>query len=305
MITLLDCWEGQLEIDEAVILENGVKGLMIRLNDMNGGHHMDENFVNQWSQASGFLRAPYFVYNPWVSGQANADWMFDHLPADVPPRVLCDVEVRYPDYPAEKYAEQVQDFIDIIKGDNFRPCIYTGAWFLPYLAYWPKDVDYWWARYPTFLYPPEETHITWQEFHDRLEYVGWYPDPLHLCPGPVKLWQCSADRYILPGVVRIVDVNAWNGSLTDLEAWWGESFPLVVPDDIAPQGIMLEVLTEGLRVRTGPNTLSSVVGSLEEGEIIEADDIGGTSAWAHITSGRYAGRWAAVQYGTSKFMRVK
>ena len=38
METLLDVWEGSLDIDETLLLSEGVKGLIIRLNDMNGGH---------------------------------------------------------------------------------------------------------------------------------------------------------------------------------------------------------------------------------------------------------------------------
>lgn len=71
METILDVWEGSLDIDEQIIADGGVVGLIIRLNHISGGHHMDENFTTQWLQAINFLRAPYFVYNPWVDGKAN------------------------------------------------------------------------------------------------------------------------------------------------------------------------------------------------------------------------------------------
>ena len=54
--------------------------MITRLNDINGGHHKDENFDKQWKQAQYFLRAPYFVYNPWVNGKGNYDWLMANLP---------------------------------------------------------------------------------------------------------------------------------------------------------------------------------------------------------------------------------
>lgn len=50
----IDTWEGQLELDEAVLKANGVKFIFVRLNDINGGHHKDENFDKQWGEAAGF-----------------------------------------------------------------------------------------------------------------------------------------------------------------------------------------------------------------------------------------------------------
>ena len=80
MEILLDVWEGSLDIDETILREGGVVGLIIRMNDINGGHHIDMTFDSQWKQAELFLRAPYFVYNPWVNGAANFNWMHNRLP---------------------------------------------------------------------------------------------------------------------------------------------------------------------------------------------------------------------------------
>jgi hypothetical protein len=208
MILGLDVWEGSLEINEPVLLENGVRFLIPRLNSISGGLHKDAEFDRQWSEAAGFLRAPYFVYNPWETGENNADWLLNNLPINCPPRVFTDIEVRKDGYSPVTYAEQVEEFKFIIK-QHYRPANYTGAWFLPFLSSWPNDVDYWWARYPYDLYPPVATHITWQDLTAKVDLVGWYPDPMRVCPGNVELWQCSADRYIPIGTLRTMDINAW------------------------------------------------------------------------------------------------
>jgi aspartate 1-decarboxylase len=53
-----DLYEGSLEIDEPVLKANGVAGMIIRLNDMNGGHHLDTGFSNMspsWAGRGGWI----------------------------------------------------------------------------------------------------------------------------------------------------------------------------------------------------------------------------------------------------------
>ena len=210
----VDVWEGQLECNEQAFLAGGVGYMLIRINDMQGGHHRDTGFQAQWEQAAPFARLPYFVYNPWVDGKANADYLRSILPAGVT-TVAVDIEVRMEGYSPATYAEQVEAFIGMLKSAGIRPIVYTGQWFLPALAYWPKDVDYWWARYPYSLYPAGRQSITWEQFRAKLDNVAWYPAGASVIPGPCRLWQCSADRFILPGTGRPIDVNVFNGTLED------------------------------------------------------------------------------------------
>jgi len=227
MILGVDVWEGALDIDEGILLSAGVKFVIPRLNDMNGGHHKDTNFDNQWLQAEPFLRAPYFVYNPWVSGKINAEWLLDNLPTKGVTRKFSDVEVRKPEYPAETYANEVDIFKNELARWETTPTVcYTGQWFLSYLSHWPIDWEYWWARYPWYLYPGTKQTISWEDLRLRIDYVGWKPDPAKACPGIVRLWQCTADRYIPPGCAnRPMDMNVALMTLSELSAWWGAEVP--------------------------------------------------------------------------------
>ena len=128
---VVDVWEGQLEIDEAVLKANGVAGMGIRINDMSGGHHMDTNFTKQWEQAKGFVRFPYFVYNPWVNGAANYAWLAANCPPEVK-SIALDVEVRYTGYSPNTYAGELVKFLELAK-TKWKVIIYTAQWFLPYL----------------------------------------------------------------------------------------------------------------------------------------------------------------------------
>ena len=209
---VVDVWEGQLEIDEAVLKANGVAGMAIRLNDMNGGHHMDTNFANQWNQAKNFVRFPYFVYNPWVDGPTNHAWLAAHVPAEV--RTLAvDVEVRKSGYPASTYATELIKFLDLCKS-RWKVILYTGQWFLPYLSSWPTGADYWWAQYPD-----NQMYFggvkTWADVKLRLDKLD-KPFNVKFVPGTLKMWQFSGDALVLPGNNRPIDVNLFYGTEQDL-----------------------------------------------------------------------------------------
>jgi GH25 family lysozyme M1 (1,4-beta-N-acetylmuramidase) len=236
---LVDVWEGQLEVDEATLRANGVAGMLIRLNDMNGGHHMDTNFAAQWAQAEGFARAPYFVYNPWVSGLENYNWLRANMPSAAG-AVMIDIEVRKDGYSPATYAFEVQKFIELAK-TQWKTAIYTGQWFLSYLSVWPKDVDYWWAQYPYTFYPASVVSMTWNELRAKLDaFTG--PINAMSCPGPLRMWQFTGDKLILPGCVRPIDVNAFFGTAQDLAAWLG----MAEEPEPPAEGHVVEVYVDGV-----------------------------------------------------------
>ncbi len=219
----IDLWEGNGDVNEQAFQVGGVKLLLIRLNSITGGHHLDENFATQWAQAYKlFLRVPYFVYNPWAGGLANYQWLAANLPAGVR-RVAIDIEVKRDGYSPAIYAAEVAAFIKLCKAAGLWIVIYTGGWFLPILSKWPTDVDYWWARYPYSMYPAANQNITWERLYELIKELSWAPGPT---PGPCLLWQCSGDSFKLPGSNnRVIDVNIWRGSLAELAAWVGEEAP--------------------------------------------------------------------------------
>src|SRR5574340_758921 len=124
----VDVWEGSLEINEAEFRKGGVEFMFIRINDMNGGHHKDTGFDKQWAEAADFIRAPYFVYNPWVSGSQNYSYLRSILPQDVT-TVALDVEVKYTGYSPTTYAQEVEACIKLMRGAGIMPIIYTAEWF--------------------------------------------------------------------------------------------------------------------------------------------------------------------------------
>lgn len=214
----IDTWEGQLEIDEAVLKANGVAFMFIRLNDMNGGHHKDSGFDKQWNEAKNFHRAPYFVYNPWVSGSVNYLWLQANMPAEAK-AVAIDIEVTYAGYPNASYAAEVKKFIALVRA-KWNYVIYTGEWFLSYLSTWDTTAFYWWAQYPNEFHPTNDLQLTWDELRTRLKNYTM-PSNLNKVPGTLLFWQFSGDRLILPGNAREMDVNVFYGSESALQEFMG------------------------------------------------------------------------------------
>lgn len=218
----LDVWEGSLNIDEAELKRGGVSFLIPRMNDINGALHLDQNFLTQWEQAAPFVRFPYYVYSPWGSGKINYEFMRAYLPKGVR-RVAVDIEVKKDGYSPAAYASGVQEFMNLAGQGGLNVVIYTGGWFTSTLSQWPKS-EYWWARYPYYLYPAQSIRLTWEELRRKLDILRWVPD----CKlGTCRLWQCSGDRLKLPGMCeRTTDLDVWSGTLEELRAW--------VDEDCAP-----------------------------------------------------------------------
>jgi hypothetical protein len=281
---VLDVWEGQLEMDEAAFITAGVAGMVIRLNHIKGGHHMDEAFQKQWDESAAFLRWPYFVYNPWVDGEANYNWLVAHAP--VCTAMSVDIEVKYADYSSHMYASQVARFLALAK-NRWKVNIYTGEWFLPTLDYWPADMDYWWAQYPKSVYPSERKDLTWEQLRALIQALNWPPANAGSCPGPVKLWQCSGDRLLLPGSIRALDINIWPGDLASLAQWVGISVPYVphqpINIPVIPVTTKYRVATFALNIRETPK-INGVNGKWlavrKSGDILDVIKI--ENGWAQL-----------------------
>jgi GH25 family lysozyme M1 (1,4-beta-N-acetylmuramidase) len=303
----LDVWEGSLEIQENVLQENDVTFLFIRINDMNGGHHLDSGFQKQWDESSNFIRIPYFVYNPWVDGITNANYLLSVLPSGVT-TIAIDIEVRKDGYSPIAYAKEVDTFMKFLIQHGITPLIYTGSWFYGYLAYWPTYVEYWWARYPYALYPPQATNITWDELKRLLITVSWSPNN---SVGDCSMWQCSGDRFILPGTLRTMDIDVFKGSPKDMIILY--KIPIIQqPQSGSPidpgggtsgSGVKTVELTvqKSCNIRPSPNTNNTPTGSRSVGTIVNVDDIYVTNweeVWVHDKLG-----WSALIYYGTVFMK--
>jgi GH25 family lysozyme M1 (1,4-beta-N-acetylmuramidase) len=224
---LVDIWEGNVDLQPTVLLNNGVKGMIVRINDISGGLHIDSNFYGNLEIAKTFpVYGIYAVYNPWVSGQTNYNWLMSKLPTDFVGRIFVDIEVVYNGYSPVTYANEVASFLASLSNKHLVSP-YTGQWFLSYLAYWPTNLDYWWAAYPTAL----NNCQTWENYNKILDTIP-YAFNKSYCPSRVMLWQSSGDGVkSLPGFGgHAVDVNVFLGSLDELKIWFGQPSEPLPPE---------------------------------------------------------------------------
>lgn len=244
---VVDVWEDQGSIDIPVLKANGVSGIMIRLNDMQGGHHMDSNFTKQWLASEQLIRVPYFVYNPWSDGEINFMWLKSNMPPSVKV-IAIDVEVRYMGYSPNLYAAELLRFLSLCEGYGLKTIIYTGQGSLDILSSWPKSADYWWAQYPSpaYYFP---TVKTWDDLRVALRNLS-SPFNQSAIPGHMVMWQFSGDYLVLPGVGKKLDVNVFYGNETDLANYFqqGVSSPSSPPPAITGDTKIVSVTLAGTKI---------------------------------------------------------
>ena len=217
---LVDAYEAET-IKEDELTANNVAGVIIRLNHIGDRHHLDENFTAQWAETgtAGLLRIPFFIYSPWVDGQANYEWLVKHMPYEAG-AVMVGIVVADHDYSPDIYAAEVARFCELVSSRwNFM--IYTGEGYLDMLNTWPTKVDYWWAQYPFSLYPNTPEHWTWGQVRGRIDVL---PGPTNLdkVPGVCWMWQATGERLIVPGCDKPIAVDVFPGTLDELKAWVNE-----------------------------------------------------------------------------------
>ena len=308
---LIDIWEGDTNLDHDTLIKNGVKGMVVRINDINGGHHLDTQFLINYQVSKKYLiNSIYFVYNPWVKGKPNLDWLSANIPLDFKGRIFVDIEVKYQNYSPVDYANEIAYFISELS-KKYLVTPYTGGGYLQLLSYWPK-CDYWWANYFYSLYPNSVTKITWEDFYKIIvQYPEMPQSVINSSPNKnVKLWQCTGDRLILPGMAtHAVDLNIFYGTEDELIAYFGGknsgsivnpiSDPIVNP---TTESTMKFKTNFTLNVRKSPIVADNKVGTIPAGTIVNISDFEGRDVWGEIADGQFKGNFIAVDVNDTKYL---
>lgn len=295
---LLDVWEGSLEINEAELVNGGVAGVIIRINDTSGVLHKDGGFDKQWAEAANLpIRIPYFVHDPWVSPLDNMDWLLHNMPPDCKV-VAIDTELSPARwgvvYPATRLGSEYNTFLNYCK-EEYRPKIYTGQWFLEYLTPWPKNIGYWWSQYPYSMYPDwpagkkwnelPAVSVSWDRLRSLIQASGNAPSNAAACPGQIGTWQCSGDKLILPGSLRVMDVNIHKGTLDDVKNWWEyDTIPVPPPPPVPPTTYPQYRARAGHNpyLHVSPSSTSATSGYLTAGEIVSVDTSIPENEYIHV-----------------------
>ena len=236
----------------------------------------DPVFAQSWQALKGHNRIAYHVLYPSQDVTRQVDWLFDILSrAGFDPktdRLAIDIELWQGQTPQRVTEATTQMYDQITQRTGRKPIIYSAAWFVnPRMVVTPKlaDADWWIANYPPKGSTPGVEH----------------PGPPLLPRGVTKylIHQTSETgigrNFGLPS--GAIDTNRWNGTLEDVQAYFGlteqEPEPPVDPPTdpepdppTQPKAYKATVTANVLNVRKAPQDI--VVGSLKRGAEVEVLD---------------------------------
>lgn len=255
----------------------------------------DPVFAQSWRALKGHNRIAYHVLYPSQDVTRQVDWFFDILSrAGFDPktdRLAIDIELWQGQTPQRVTEATTQMYDQITERTGRKPIVYSGAWFTNsrmVITEKLKQADWWLATYPPKSSAPGTEH----------------PGP-PLLPRGVTNWlihQTSETgigrNFGLPS--GAIDTNRWNGTLEDVQAYFGlteqEPEPPVDPPvdpPTQPKAYKATVTANVLNVRKAPHDI--VVGSLKYGAEVEVLDE--RDAWRKLghqlwVSGEYLKRIA-------------
>jgi uncharacterized protein YvpB len=209
------CGKYQGAVDATELKRGGVVGVLLGLNSKD--LTKDPLFDQQWAEMTQFVRAPYFVYRPEFQGKENFDFLVTVNETKCP-TVFIDIEVIRVNLPPNAYSIEFNAFINLCRA-KWHTVIYTGSWFLENITTWPKDLDYWWSAYPANMCPAVPQNVTWSQLQVSTDALPWPPRNYKVCPGVIKLWQCSGNKLIVPGSPKPMDISIFPGTPEQYKAW--------------------------------------------------------------------------------------
>ncbi len=186
-------------IDWSRVKAAGNQFAFIRLSD--GARFRDPKFASNWdgAKAAGVIRGAYQFFRPNQNIGAQADMMVKAIgryqPGDLPP--VLDVEATG-GLSASAIASRIKTWHDLVKtGTGATPIIYTGKYF------WRDEVG------------------GAKTFSDNTLWIAQYTPKCPDLPMPWTRWTFwqNSDRGTVDGVRGEVDLNKFNGTLAELQAF--------------------------------------------------------------------------------------
>ena len=160
-----------------------------------GSSLIDENFYSNFRQAreNGFIRGAYHFWSVKSGATDQARYFIRKVrleEGDLPP--VLDVEHKNSDLTDVQFRDSVLRWLDIVeKHYHVKPIIYT---YYKFKTQYLGDAVF--NKYPYWI-----AHY----YVDKVEYQGSW-----------KFWQYT-DAGRLPGIKGLVDLDIYNGSLSDLQ----------------------------------------------------------------------------------------
>lgn len=229
MILGIDVSRWQPTVDWALLKSVGIQFVFIKATQ--GNYSVDTMLRKHLDGANnaGMIIGLYHWNDPLVPAEAQARFFINNIQGLKYHMVVNDVEQFWADWQEwgqgniTKYIDpgtisnNAKAILDYWKANlNVPAILYTRASFIhgfarPMLS-WVGNYPLWLAHYP---YNTTKVTTTWDIF--KSQYPPSIPGP-SMPSGTTKwtFWQFTGDKFLLPGVSTVVDVNYFNGDLTAL-----------------------------------------------------------------------------------------
>jgi len=275
-------WQGTINWPQ--VKADGVRYAFIRLSD--GANTKDAKFTANWSgaKAAGIIRGAYQFFRPTQSVTTQADMMIAAIgtyePGDLPP--VIDVEDHGGLSPTT-LASRVRVWVDRVQAAlGVTPVVYTGKYF------WRDEVG------SPASFAPNALWIA--------QYTSLCPD----IPRPWAKWTFwqHTDKGAVAGISGPVDMNRFNGSLAELQAFAGGTpvkpltfgwqrnatgsylFTVTPPPDVAKVELRVaDFLIGTALVSSGTGTLTYTFNVATANRVIEARGIAANGAIVAVGNG--------------------
>jgi GH25 family lysozyme M1 (1,4-beta-N-acetylmuramidase) len=275
---LIDVSHWDPNVDWGILKTHNVVAAIVKATDGPGSVDTMYQAHCEGAKAKGMVLGAYHFFRPWIdqsSIETQAQFFLDNITSQPIKFIGLDLET-YTSNPANKvapslYSQRAKTAAKYMASHSPLPfVIYTRNSFIvdyaPQIFDWLGDYNLWlahWRYNDNDSHSPKQT-ITWEELISS-----------HLPPysGPTvphsnsdwTLWQWTGEKFTLPGLTTLIDLNFFNGTKTDFYHWANviadECTDHSEPGDpVLPHPIKVMAL---IQVHSSPNKDAPVVGNLD------------------------------------------
>lgn len=275
---LIDVSHWDPGVDWALLKSHNVLSAIVKATD--GSNGFDNLFTAhcEGAKAHGMVLGSYHFFRPWIdqgSIEAQAQFFLDKIASQPIKFIALDLET-YTNNPANKvapnvYSQRAKSAASYLTARSTLPLvIYTRTSFIvdyvPQISDWIGNYHLWiahWRYNNTDLHSGKQT-TTWEDL--IANHLPPYAGPsLPQSHSDWKLWQWTGEKFFLPGVHTLVDLNFFNGTRENFYNWVGVSTDECSAhnepgDPVLPNPLQVLAL---IQIHASPSMDAPVVGNLD------------------------------------------
>lgn len=292
MILGIDVSRYQKTIDWALLKSKGVEFVVIKA--ISGNYLQDPKFSDHvaGANAAGLIVGAYHWCDPLVGAGSQAQYFLNAIQGKPIKFLAADMEQQWASWQEWQNRNITQLLSPTQISENGRQIV--GYWRqrsqLPVVVYtrtsfitnyaqpalsWLKDYPVWLAWYP---FRAGTVSVTWESFAQS--YAPASDTGMRLPTGVNRwtFWQFSGDKFRLPGVDTLVDVNYFNGDLNALRQWVG--LPAITQTETTSESTTTNTSTSTTTTNTTTPTPTTTINMTIEERLALLETQARSHGWA-------------------------